>query len=99
MRMTLAPQSASWRTQTGPALACVRSSTIRSRRAAEAGLYDIESSDGLFRDDLSGAGLEAGRRRQHARHDLLQSNARHGAQVDTRGLHRFDEFRIAQRRV
>src|SRR3990172_6587196 len=34
--MTLAPQSASWRTQVGPARTRVRSSTVRSASAGEA---------------------------------------------------------------
>ena len=39
--MTSAPQSASWRTQVGPARTRVRSSTVKRDSAFEAGLWDM----------------------------------------------------------
>ena len=67
MRMTLAPQSASWRTQTGPARAWVRSRTTRSSRAREAGCVHVTFSCGLasIRAMMALArGVEVLRRRQ-----------------------------------
>src|ERR1700744_2439145 len=46
--MTLAPQSANWRTQVGPDRTRVRSRTTRSLSADEAGRKDIPLSDDLL---------------------------------------------------
>src|SRR5262249_23268917 len=53
-RTTLAPQSASWRTQTGPARAWVKSRTTRSSRACDAGLWTIVSGTRLLLPALFG---------------------------------------------
>src|ERR1051325_5881996 len=51
--MTLAPQSASWRTQVGPARTRVRSSTVKRARAFEArGTGIAEVSDLLHRMNI-----------------------------------------------
>ena len=55
--MTLAPQSASWRTQVGPARTRVRSITVKRFKASEAGLNGIVTPQTVF----SGSGkLERG---------------------------------------
>src|SRR5262249_49747602 len=55
--MTLAPQSASWRTQVGPERTRVRSSTVNRSSAVEAiGLEDLGRED-LGRADLRGDGF------------------------------------------
>src|ERR1700748_1949428 len=56
--MTLAPQSASCRTQVGPARTRVRSSTVKRVRACEARGKDIESSG---TGSINGSGLYVGR--------------------------------------
>src|SRR3954451_18812307 len=43
--MTLAPQSASWRTQVGPERTRVRSSTVKRERARDAGLNGMVSPE------------------------------------------------------
>src|SRR3979409_494284 len=80
--MTLAPQSASWRTQVGPERTRVRSSTVNRSSARDAtGREDLRWED-LVRKALARKGLA---RRGLARGDLLRDALREAFLRETLG--------------
>src|SRR3954468_8255416 len=93
MRTTLAPQSASWRTQTGPARAWVMSSTVRPSSARDAGLCTIFLS-ALLGDDRLSPGGEILRCRQNLFDVVLKLHIPDGTDLVPRGSRGFEKFRI-----
>src|SRR4051812_23626036 len=93
MRTTLAPQSASWRTQTGPARAWVMSRTVRPSSARDAGLCTIFLS-ALLGDDRFSPGGEILRRRQNLFDGVLKLHTPDGTDLDPRCSRGFEKFRI-----
>jgi hypothetical protein len=64
--MTLAPQSASWRTQVGPDRTRVKSSTVKRARAFEArGKGIVGASNAGFPQAFTTGGIFAGRKGNH----------------------------------
>src|SRR3954464_13039757 len=98
MRTTLAPQSASWRTQTGPARAWVMSRTVRPSSARDAGLCTIFLS-ALLGDDRLRPGSEILRSRQNLFDGVLKLHTRDGTDLDPGGRRRLKKFGILDRGV
>src|ERR1700722_470934 len=97
--MTSAPQSASCRTQTGPARAWVKSRTTRSCKAREAGLYGMATISPatlalLLGNDRLGALGEILGGGKDFRHRGLEHQAGDRIDLDPRGGGCLDEGRV-----
>src|SRR5262249_14321559 len=96
IRTTLAPQSASWRTHTGPARACVMSMTVSPSRAREAGVYPIVLFVLLLGNDRSRAIDKMLGRGQHLVHGVLERLAANRIDLNSRRRCSLDELGILQ---